>query len=215
METFNLNFNGGSNILKSICYILSLCCWLLFLITGWISISYLEDNKYRYIWTIPKVEIPDYKFPEYEKTGIPLFDDAAEIAYNKALDLYYIGFYLPIQMSIPFIDIIMIFILIVATLAFLYYFIFSTFKKDSGIVNGMLGDISKFHFIPLACASALFLIGITMKNYDDEKSVKGIIITALIFSLLGLFSLIFIFFKADLSSSIYGNWLIKKQLLVV
>jgi len=183
---------------------------LLFLITGWISISYLEDNKYRYIWTIPKVEIPDYKFPEYEKTGIPLFDDAAEIAYNKALDLYYIGFYLPIQMSIPFIDIIMIFILIVATLAFLYYFIFSTFKKDSGIVNGMLGDISKFHFIPLACASALFLIGITMKNYDDEKSVKGIIITALIFSLLGLFSLIFIFFKADLSSSIYGNWLIKK-----
>lgn len=74
----------------------------------------------------------------------------------------------------------------------------------------MLGDISKFHFIPLACASALFLIGITMKNYDDEKSVKGIIITALIFSLLGLFSLIFIFFKADLSSSIYGNWLIKK-----
>ncbi len=210
METFNLNFNGGSNILKSICYILSLCCWLLFLITGWISISYLEDNKYRYIWTIPKVEIPDYKFPEYEKTGIPLFDDAAEIAYNKALDLYYIGFYLPIQMSIPFIDIIMIFILIVATLAFLYYFIFSTFKKDSGIVNGMLGDISKFHFIPLACASALFLIGITMKHYDDEKSVKGIIITALIFSLLGLFSLIFIFFKADLSSSIYGNWLIKK-----
>lgn len=210
METFNLNFNGGSNILKSICYILSLCCWLLFLITGWISISYLEDNKYRYIWTIPKVEIPDYKFPEYEKTGIPLFDDAAEIAYNKALDLYYIGFYLPIQMSIPYIDIIMIFILNVATLAFLYYFIFSTFKKDSGIVNGMLGDISKFHFIPLACASALFLIGITMKNYDDEKSVKGIIITALIFSLLGLFSLIFIFFKADLSSSIYGNWLIKK-----
>jgi len=74
----------------------------------------------------------------------------------------------------------------------------------------MLGDISKFHFIPLACASALFLIGITMKHYDDEKSVKGIIITALIFSLLGLFSLIFIFFKADLSSSIYGNWLIKK-----
>ena len=75
-------------------------------------------------------------------------------------------------MSIPFIDIIMIFILIVATLAFLYYFIFSTFKKDSGIVNGMLGDISKFHFIPLACASALFLIGITVKNYDDEKVLK-------------------------------------------
>ena len=119
-------------------------------------------------------------------------------------------FFFPIQMSIPFIDIIMIFILIAGTIAFLYYFIFSTFKKDSGIVNGMLGDISKFHFIPLACASALFLIGITLKQYEDEKSAKGIIITALIFSLLGLFSLIFISFKTDLSSSIYGNWLIKK-----
>ena len=210
METFNLNFNGGSNILKSICYILSLCCWLLFLITGWISISYLEDNDYRNIWTILKVETTNYEFPEYKETGISFVDEAAKRIYNGIIDFFYTALYLPIQMSIPFIDIIMIFILIVATLAFLYYFIFSTFKKDSGIVNGMLGDISKFHFIPLACASALFLIGITMKNYDDEKSVKGIIITALIFSLLGLFSLIFIFFKADLSSSIYGNWLIKK-----
>ena len=104
----------------------------------------------------------------------------------------------------------MIFILIAATIAFLYYFIFSSFKKDSGIVNGMLGDISKFHFIPLVCASALSLIGLTLKQYKEESSAKGIIVTAMIFSLLGLFSVIFISFKTDLSSSIYGNWLIKK-----
>ena len=102
METFNLNFNGGSNILKSICYILSLCCWLLFLITGWISISYLEDDDYRYIWTIPKIKaISTYDFHEYKRTGIPLVDKQAEAIYNAAVSFFYFAFFYPIQMLFP------------------------------------------------------------------------------------------------------------------
>ena len=50
MEKLNLNFNGRDNILKSICWLFSIISWLLYLITGWIS---LFDKKYNF-WTIPK-----------------------------------------------------------------------------------------------------------------------------------------------------------------
>ena len=75
-------------------------------------------------------------------------------------------------------------------------------------MEGMLGSISRFHFIPLVCASALFLIGITDHNLDEEKSI---ITTSLIFSIIGLFSLVLIAFKSNLESGPwYANFIIKK-----
>ena len=44
MET-NLNFSGGENTLKSICWILSVLSWLLFVIIGWISIKWLDKDR--------------------------------------------------------------------------------------------------------------------------------------------------------------------------
>lgn len=51
MEKLNLNFSGGANVLKSICWILSYISWLMLVITGWISIKWLDDEN-EIIWTI-------------------------------------------------------------------------------------------------------------------------------------------------------------------
>ena len=73
--------------------------------------------------------------------------------YANSFDVYYILFY-----------IIIILTLILATAGFLVY-IYSIFiSKNDNVVNGMLGNISKFHFIPLLCISALFIIGETLKR---------------------------------------------------
>ena len=76
-----------------------------------------------------------------------------DYAYANSFDIYYILFY-----------IIIILTLILATAGFLVY-IYSIFiSKNDNVVNGMLGNISKFHFIPLLCISALFIIGETLKR---------------------------------------------------
>ena len=41
----NLNFSGGENTLKSICWILSVLSWLLFVIIGWISLKWLDEDR--------------------------------------------------------------------------------------------------------------------------------------------------------------------------
>ena len=42
MEKLNLNFSGGENVLKSLCWILSVLSWGLFIITGGISLKWLD-----------------------------------------------------------------------------------------------------------------------------------------------------------------------------
>ena len=54
MEKYNINFNGGSNITKTLCWILSLISWLLLIITGIIGLVDLFNNAN--IWVIPKWE---------------------------------------------------------------------------------------------------------------------------------------------------------------
>lgn len=195
METLNLNFNGTSNMIKSFCWILSVLSWILMLVTGWISISYLSDDfslknpKLPNIWNI-------YKLPKYE-------DIYALISYF---------FYVPVQMNGTFLYIIFIITLVFATVGFFIYFLFCTFKKDSNIMNGMLGNLSKYHFIPILCVSALFLIGILLnedEDYNDDEE-RNYEIAALIFSIIGLFSLIGISFQTKIESSWYGNLFIKK-----
>ena len=56
MEKLNLNFSGGDNVIKSICWILSVLSWLLLLVTGWISLRWLDDDKYNIIWTMHRYE---------------------------------------------------------------------------------------------------------------------------------------------------------------
>ena len=65
MEKLNLNFSGGDNVVKSICWIMSYLSWLLLVASGWASIKWLdekpssEEDNYNYLeddyhvgWTI-------------------------------------------------------------------------------------------------------------------------------------------------------------------
>lgn len=170
MEKINLNFNGGDNILKSICWILSIISWLLFLITGWISLG----EKYDF-WTIPKTSI---------------------------------HWYIPSQMDKTLLMIVFIVTLVISTLGFCAYLVHSTCIKST-VFNGMMEGVSRFHFIPFACAGGLFLIGETITNSDNSKNYKNLLITGLIFSIIGFISLILVHFKTKMDPW-YISLLIKK-----
>ena len=76
-------------------------------------------------------------------------------------------------------------------------------------IKGMFERFSKFHFIPLLCTSALFIIGESLK-YEMEQSGYNIIgpiksldvffLFNLIFTFIGIISLFFIQFNTDLST---------------
>lgn len=182
MEKLNLNFSGGENIVNSICWIMSYLSWLMLVITGWISIKWLDedpslDHRGWTIWTINAVR--------GTKT-------------NKIYS------YLPFQMHVSLIYIVFILTLLIILGGCIVFFIKTIFKKDDQVKTGMMGKFSKFHFFPLLCASALFIIGECIdadkKNLDYIKRFKKIYASGLVFSLLGLASMIFIYIMTDLNT---------------
>lgn len=187
MEKFNINFKGSDNTMKSICWILSLISWILLIVTGIIGV--IDLFEYNFVWVIPKMEsLGD---------SIPIIN----------IIIYYF-LYRPMQIHEVFLGIIFIIALIFTVFGFLFYVILCTGGRNSYVMEGMLGPISRFHFIPLVCASALFLIGITDHSSDE---VKSLIITSLIFSILGLLTLVSIAYKSNLESGPwYANLIIKK-----
>lgn len=178
MVDTNINCNGKDNIIKSTFWILSIISWLLLIFTEIFAFYYLN---HRYIiWTFYR--IPIINFYGYKTPDNPM------------------GFY-PIQMISGFIYIVFIILLLFTIVAFCYYLIKSTCKKDdSNIFNLMNGEWTKYHFIPLLFASGLFLIGETIGDHPNHKSMN---ICGLIFVILGLASLIFITIKTELP----GDWL--------
>lgn len=186
MEKYNINFKGGDNIMKTICWILSLISWILLLVTGVIGLVDLFNKNL--IWVIPK----------WETVG--------DITIINIIVYYF--FYRPMQILDSCLVTIFILTIIFTFIGFFIYIYLCTCGQNSSVMEGMLGSISRFHFIPLVCASALFLIGITDHNLDEEKSI---ITTSLIFSIIGLFSLVLIAFKSNLESGPwYANFIIKK-----
>ena len=81
----------------------------------------------------------------------------------------------------------------------------------------MFGSITKFHFIPLLCASALYIIGECFSTKENKYNVKvwnlgdEFFIPSLIFSAIGLFSLLFIWYKTSISDT-PTRYVIKKGL---
>ena len=60
------------------------------------------------------------------------------------------------------------------------FIIIIMFRNDNGLREGILGKYSKFHFIPILCATSLYIIGETysQKNMNNDISY----IFSLIFS---------------------------------
>ena len=187
MERINLNFSGKENIIKSICWILSVLSWLLLIVTGWISVKWLHDPT-AIIWTIHRMNNP------------------------KVLGIH-TGQYFPIQMQVSFIYIVFIFTMIVALAGFIIYFVKSTFKKDDSVYGGMMGPFSRYHFFPLFCVSALFIIGECSDRPTPKNNVhhyKDMLISSAVFTILGLCSLVFIYIMTDLNTDWYILLTLKK-----
>ena len=196
MEKLNLNFSGGDNVVKSICWIMSYLSWLLLVASGWASIKWLDDDggddhqRGWSIWNFYAIRTPDGGDSD-----------------NDPLKKYY----WPLQMQVSLYYICFILTLIIITGGCFVFFYKTICKKDDQVVNGMMGQFSKFHFFPLLCASALFIIGECI-YVDEEKEnhEKNRAISGLVFSIVGLASFIFIYIMTDLNTDWWVLLLLKK-----
>ena len=139
---------------------------------------------------------------------------------GKELDLLEFEYY-PLQMQVSLYYICFILALIIITGGCFVFFFKTIFKKDDQVINGMMGQFSKFHFFPLLCASALFIIGecVDQDLFEDNKKAfnddhfKNMYISGLVFSIIGLASFIFIYIMTDLNTDVWWVLLLLKKVL--
>ena len=209
MEKLNLNFSGGDNVVKSICWIMSYLSWLLLVTSGWASLNWLVQNpsfvdgetEVQWGWTIWGF----FAWRTYKEIGDTEDTDPLE---NR---------YLPLQMQVSLYYICFILALIIITGGCFVFFFKTIFSKDDQVINGMMGQFSKFHFFPLLCASALFITGECVDQDLDGNSdevidhFKNLYICGLVFSIIGLASLIFTYIMTDLNTNDWWVLLLLKK----
>ena len=209
MEKLNLNFSGGDNVVKSICWIMSYLSWLLLVATGWASLKWLDEDPSQDLVT------------GYEYKGWTIWNffvtRSSEGYGGINLDPLEHDYY-PLQMQVSLYYICFILTLIIITGGCVVFFVKTIFKKDDQVINGMMGQFSKFHFFPLLCASALFIIGECVNQdveTDDSDKIfdhyKNMAISGLVFSILGLISFIFIYIMTDLNTNDWWVLLLLKK----
>lgn len=173
--------NGGNNEISGNAQIfmyISLSTWLLLLITEWICFA-----------------VPDF---------------GEKILYVWSYIIFRSNRYIKDPLLIHYVLFYMIFIptLLLITFAFIVYLYHIFIKKDANVLNGMLGNLTKFHFIPLFCISILFIIG---ESVDENKGVKGAhIFFNIFFSAIAIASLIYIYMQTNIEAPIYATWIIKR-----
>ncbi len=204
MEKLNLNFSGGDNVVKSICWIMSYLSWLLLVASGWASIKWLDED--------PSVDDDGTMHVGWTIWGFKTYRTLNGKDFLK--EDYY-----PLQMQVSLYYICFILTLIVITGGCFVFFYKTICKKDDQVINGMMGQFSKFHFFPLLCASALFIIGecvdnLSKEDWNDGEKVddhfKAMYISGLVFSIVGLASFIFIYIMTDLNTDWWVLLLLKK-----
>ena len=84
---------------------------------------------------------------------------------------------------------------IIGAFGFYFYFKSTTLEKDQGIYQGMIGDMSKFHCVPLLLISIIIIL--------TNSLTKTGCIFEIIFSILACASLVFIYFQTDFEASWY------------
>ena len=197
MEKLNLNFSGGDNVVKSICWIMSYLSWLLLVASGWASIKWLDEDP------------SEDENGITEHVGYTIWGFTVYRTSNGIDPLKYT--YFPLQMQVSLYYICFILTLIVITGGCFVFFYKTICKKDDQVINGMMGQFSKFHFFPLLCASALFIIGECVdQDLENEDHSKNMRISGLIFSIIGLASFIFIYIMTDLNTDWWVLLLLKK-----
>ena len=214
----------GESIHSKIFLGISIISWLTFLITGYIGLIklifkiYIDGISYNNIWSFMNIYIKDEN-TEYKQI-------LNELDYEYS--------YFPLQTHRGFYILLFLLLIILATAGFVLYTIKLFIKKDYGVFEGMMGKISKYHFIPLFLSSAMFIIGISQKisfkeiqqiiHYREFKKIdKALVdnyydkiytfcecyVVNLLFSIIGFLSLIFIKIKTDFKEDLYMSYCIK------
>ena len=196
------NIDFKNDLLRTICWILSLLSWILFLLTGWISFFIFigKENeiivKFKNVWCFMNL----YGYQEYNQ--IPYF---------------------PIQAKGIFYILLFLILMFLGSAAFGLYSFKTIFKKDEHVFEGMMGTFSRYHFIPLICAISLFIVGSAKKLFlkPETKGTLNDLLdnlnynhsgfsVCLAFSLIGLASLIFIKIQTKLEQPFYIVYTIKE-----
>ena len=115
--------------------------------------------------------------------------------------------YFPISMNLSW---LFIYLFLIAALAFGVYMVFTTCKRNQSLYDGMQGSLSRYHFIPLLLIASIYIIALNSGKGQDLKYTRKILIFDLIFTILGLISLIFIYIVTQLNTEWYFVLSIKK-----
>ena len=196
------NIDFKNDLPRTICWILSVLSWILFLLTGWISFFIFigKENeivvKFKNVWCF--MDLYGYQ----EENQIPYF---------------------PIQAKGIFYIILFLILMVLGSASFGLYLFKSVFKKDEHIFDGMMGTFSRYHFIPLICVISLFIVGSAKKLFikpetngtlndllDNLNYNHSGFSVCLAFSLIGLASLVFIKMQTKLEKPFYIVYIIKE-----
>ena len=203
MEKLNLNFSGGDNVVKSICWIMSYLSWLLLVASGWASLKWLVQTPFKYDDDYDPID--DDPYWGWTIWGFNALRTSH--GHDPLKDEYY-----PLQMQVSLYYICFILALIIITGGCFVFFFKTICKKDDQVINGMMGQFSKFHFFPLLCASALFIIGECVdQDLEDDDHFKKMYIAGLVFSIIGLASFVFIYIMTDLNTNDWWVLLLLKK----
>jgi len=116
------------------------------------------------------------------------------------------GEFIPITVIPAFLYIIFSILLLYALISFI---LIIKNRNEESLREGILGKFSKFHFIPILCAISLYIIGMCFGPNNTSKDAPYIF--SLIFSIIGLGSLIFVNIQTNMSE-FYVRLFIKKGL---
>ena len=182
MEKFNLNFSGGDNVIKSICWILSVLSWLLLLVTGWISLKWLDDDKI--IWTIRRIE----------KVG----DNTSYAPFQMESALIYVVFILTM--------------IIVLAGFVLYMIKSTCKKDEAVFngMMGQWSKFHFFPLLCISAMFLAGEVGCDDDYATKKHNLRDVHLTCYLFDILGLCSLIFIYIMTDLNSDWYVLLTLKK-----
>ena len=118
-----------------------------------------------------------------------------------------INYYFPIKITFAFIQ---TFLLILILMQYITYLIQVIFKRNQNVHDSLFGQYSKYHFLPLLFISAVLISANEIVYNSYDKYNKTILVFDMIFTILGLISLVFIYVNIKLNDDWYIVMAIKK-----
>lgn len=209
MDKFNCN--GGENILKSICWLLSYLSWLLVAVNNLASLRFMYMYEPNQIWNI---HVNLNTFSEIFEVLQKMNEDDSEVnswrklaTSSKDSKENELADYIPIQMEEILTYIVYNIWIIISIIGCVVFAIKTIFKKEQTVIDGMMGKFSQFHFFPLMCAFILTLLG----EIFDSTNSYDVTNCGLVFSLLGVGSMIFIYIMTDfITNDWWAEYSLKK-----